>query len=310
MPAPTPIPEHLLNEPFHRDELVAAGLSPKILLDQRFQRVFPSVWRSAKFDLSHLQLLRAAVKSLPADASLSHISRIQSLDLDIGRRAPIHFTIARDHHLRIGGVFLHRTAAMPPITPEGVVPAAAFIQCCADMDLIELVAIGDWLLHEGLMTVPQLRKMISQQRWRPGARQARRVIKHLDGDSRSPQESRLRMCVVSCGLPRPEVNASICDEHGERVAIVDLLFRAWRLVLEYEGRQHAEDVTQFQRDISRYAELRRLDIEYLQVTSAMYQQTRALMLTVHRRLRELGYQGPPPNFGARWSALFAPVSIS
>jgi hypothetical protein len=309
MPIATVVPEKFLTEPFHRHELVAAGLSPKLLLGKRFQRVFPGVWKSVELALTHAQVLTAARKAMPARAGLSHISRIQDLGLDVGLHEPVHFTIAGDLHLDLDGIYLHRTAAMPPLRGNGVAPAAAFIQCCSTMALIEIVVIGDWLLHEGHMTIPELKHMIQRQKWRPGAKQARKVIRFLDPASRSPQESRLRMCIIMSGLPAPEVNADVFDSAGRRVAIVDLYFRAWRLVLEYEGRQHAESARQFQRDIDRYRDLRRLHVEYLQVTAAMLAQPKALMLSVYHRLSELGFSGPAPEFGTRWLGLFRPIPL-
>lgn len=309
MPAPTPVPHEFESGPFHRDDFVEAGLSPKILLGRRFQRVFPNVWAPAR-ELSHEERIAAAALSLTGRARLSHVTRIQALGLAHGETDDLHFTVAGDHHIDTEGIFLHRTVVMPPTDDVGVTPAAAFVQCCAELRLIDLIIIGDWLVGHEHMTLEEVRHVTSAQPWRPGAKEALRVLDWLDGAARSPKESELRACIMACGLPTPEVNIPLFDEFGREVGIVDLLLRQWCLAVEYEGRQHAEDARQFARDIGRYADLRRLGVDYVQVTATMLASPRATMVGLHRRLVERGYNGPAPHFGARWFALFGPVVVT
>jgi len=307
MPAPAAVPARFLQGPFRRDELIAAGVSPKVLLGRRFRRVFPHVWAPDR-DLSHPEMLQAAALSLTSRARLSHVSRIQALGLDRGGTERLHFTVTGDLHIDIDGIFLHRTVLMPPTDDVGVTPAAAFVQCCAELPVIELVVIGDWLVRRGHATCEEIHDVSRLHPWRPGARESRSVVPWLDGASRSPRESEVRAMVLACGLPAPEPNAPVFDEGGREVAIVDLLFRRWWFAVEYEGRQHADDPRQFARDIGRYADLRRLGMEYLQITSSMLTSPRAAMTRLHAGLAARGYDGPPPSFGARWQALFEPVS--
>jgi len=87
----------------------------------------------------------------------------------------------------------------------------------------------------------------------------------------------------------------------------DLLFRPWGLLLEYDGEHHQTERLQYSSDIDRYEVLRRHQVPYLQVTNERLAQPRKLALTVHRRLVELGYDGPAPEFGERWRSLFRPI---
>ena len=48
-------------------------------------------------------------------------------------------------------------------------------------------------------------------------------------------ETRLRMLLLLAGLPRPEVQVSICGDQGRFLGRPDLLCRRQRLALEYEG---------------------------------------------------------------------------
>ncbi len=99
------------------------------------------------------------------------------------------------------------------------------------------------------------------------------------------KESETRAMVVFSGLPAPEVNVPLVIA-GERIGIVDLLIRCVMLVLEYEGRQHAESIIQFNRDIDRYAAFRRHRVEYLQVTNEMLDRPKTLIHRVHARMVE------------------------
>jgi hypothetical protein len=117
----------------------------------------------------------------------------------------------------------------------------------------------------------------------------------------------MRAVVVFSGLPVPEVNAEVRDAAGVLVGIGDLVYRRWRLLVEYEGRQHALDVRQFARDIDRYGDFRTLGWAYHQVTSERLARPRVMVLRIHDELVRRGYDGPPPQFGRRWSSLFSPV---
>ncbi len=227
--------------------------------------------------------------------------------LDYGTMRPFHFTLSGDLHIDIDDIFLHRTELMPPLDDIGVTPAAAFIQFCATARMIDAIKVGDWLLHHRHMTVLEVAELARRDDWRPGARPTRRVLPHLDAASRSVKESETRALVEFSGLPTPEVNVDLYAG-GRRLGCVDLLFRLWSLVLEYEGRQHAETVEQFGIDIERYAGFRAASVAYLQVTNAMLGRPRALILRIHRMLVGRGYVGPTPVFGDRWASLFRPIS--
>ncbi|WP_293787803.1 hypothetical protein [uncultured Aeromicrobium sp.] len=298
-----PIPESLSNGPFTARQARESGVTEKMLRGKRFVRLLPRVWAVAGQPLTHRQWLDAARLALPERAKLSHLSRIHYLGLELGSREPFHFTVSGDLHLDLPKIFLHRTQVMPPVDDVGVTPAVAFIQACASERLIDLIVIGDWLLHRELMTVEEVLWLVREQPWRPGAGQAGRVVPWLDGRSASPKESEVRTRLVFAGLPCPEPNAPVYD--GDRlVGIVDLLYRAWWLALEYEGRQHALDTTQFGRDIERYFEFRALSLAYLQITASMVARPRALVTRVHHLLLERGDDGPAPVFGDRWASLF------
>lgn len=304
MPRQPEIPELARRGPFSRDQARAAGVSDRRLQGQQFERLHPGVWRWTGYDMTPLDWLAAAELAMPAGAALSHVSRIQRSGLDIGPLRPVRFTIAGDHHLAVNGTFLHRTEVMPPRDTVGVTPAAAFVQCCASMRLLDLIVIGDHLLREGLATIEEVVDVGRLHPWRPGAKQAFAVLPWLHDRSWSPKESELRAYVHAAGLPKPEVNADVLALDGTRLGVGDLWFPRWRLVAEYEGRQHAEDPSQFRKDIDRYAGFRDNDVSYVQVTAAMTANPAGAVQRIFAALARNGYTGPPPRFSARWGSLF------
>jgi hypothetical protein len=300
------VPDALLDRPFSRAQALAAGMTARQLDGAFLDRPFPRVYVLRDHVMTRSQWIEAAALSMPPRARLSHVSRLHAAGLDIGAVTPVHFTVAGDLHLAGPGIRLHRTAVLPPLDDVGVTPAAAFVQYCATATLLEAVVAGDWLLRHRHLSVAEVTETARQQPWRPGAHQVRTVLPLLDAGSMSVKESEVRMLVAAAGLPVPEVNVRL-EVDGELIGVGDLLLRCVMLVLEYEGRQHAESVHQFNRDIHRYAAFRRHGIEYLQITNEMVERPRVLVRRVHARLVELGYDGPPPTFGPSWDRLDEPV---
>ncbi len=277
-----------------------------MLQHPRFVQIFPSVYRLETTDMTPRDWVRAAELTLPDDAKVSHLTRFVGLGLQYGDLFPLHFTIGRDHHLpALQDIFLHRTVRMPRHSEHGVSIVAAFIGAASLLRLIDAVKIGDWLLHRGHLTLERLIRVVELEHWRPGTETAKRAMLLFDRDSRSLQESEVRCLMVAAGLPCPESNVDLYDENGTFLGCGDLVYRWLRLVIEYEGRHHALDTAQFQRDIHRYARLRHDDIGYVQVTSAMTRSPHTLVHTIHRAMVERGYEGPPPRFGIAWQRLFA-----
>jgi very-short-patch-repair endonuclease len=67
----------------------------------------------------------------------------------------------------------------------------------------------------------------------------------------------LRLLLAEAGLPRPEVNPTLFTEDGRFLARVDLLYRRWRVAVEYDGDQHRSSTIQYERDMERREALQR-----------------------------------------------------
>ena len=144
-----PVPPELRTGPFTRARALSLGVTPQMLRGQRFVRLYDGVWRHRDHAMTAADRLEAARLALPADAHLTGVTRLQALGLDVGPRLPMRFVIARDHHVHLKDVFLHRTVRMPPLDDVGVAPVAAYVAYCARARVIDAITVGDWLLHHG-----------------------------------------------------------------------------------------------------------------------------------------------------------------
>lgn len=297
------IPSELMAGPFTRATATQLGVTPKMLRGKRFKRLHPRVFCVDGTPLTEQDLVRAAQLALPNRVHLTGLSRLRRLGLDYGPAAPVRFVIEGDHHLAIPGIFLHRTVKLPPLDDVGVTVEAAFIAYCAQARVIDAIKVGDWLLHRGYMSRRALVELASSEPWRDGADEALWVSNFLITGSRSLMESEMRAVLEFAGLPPAEANQEL-ELGDERMALGDLTFRRYKLVVEYEGSHHQEDRKQYRTDIERYAVLRRHGYEYVQVTKEHLARPRKLVERVHAELVARGYDGPPPKFDEQWRVLF------
>ena len=124
------MPEILVRGPFHRSVALREGLPARVLEGTRFVRVHTCVYRHRDHVMSQSDLIQAARLALPECAQLTGLTRIQELGLDFGPLTSIRFVVARDLHLILDGVFLHRTKRLPPTDDVGGAgPAPTFRLC-------------------------------------------------------------------------------------------------------------------------------------------------------------------------------------
>lgn len=88
--------------------------------------------------------------------------------------------------------------------------------------------------------ITMLRSALAARDRPRGAVVLRRALARARHGVRSPMETRARLMFVDAGFPEPEVNAPLTDTAGEWLAEGDLVWRAPRVVGEYQGEHHAE----------------------------------------------------------------------
>ena len=110
-----------------------------------------------------------------------------------------------------------------------------------------------------------LAAILSANRWH-GAERLRRALDRARTGSSSRPETWLRLRIVDAGLPEPELDVDIFDDHGHFVACADLAYPQLRISLDYEGEGHREQ-RRFEHDINRFARLTDIRWDPLRFTS-------------------------------------------
>jgi len=116
-------------------------------------------------------------------------------------------------------------------------PARTWVDCAALLSPDHLLAMGDWALGQGLVTLNEMTSIVAWARTRRGVVRAREVLPWIRTGVESPQESRLRWNVVACELPEPDINPEIVLP-GARVVRLDLAYKGLRIGLEFDGEWH------------------------------------------------------------------------
>lgn len=305
MTRPPELPSVLLKGPFTTAQAKSAGISASMLRGRSWRRLFPRVWVRVDHVMTPADWVLAGHLTLPPDARLTGITRLQRLGVDHGPDFPLHFVVARDHHIATEGIMLHRTERMPPSGDAAVTPTAAYIAYCAEALVIDAIVVGDCLLREGHMSREGLVELARHDDWRAGSAQAVSIARYLDARSWSPGESMLRAGVIFAGLPRPDLNVEITIRG--RVVIADLAWLMWKVIAEYEGGHHQTDRRQYLRDIDRYGLVRTTDLRYVQVTKEQMRNLVAVVMKLYDALAEGGYDGPAPEFGRRFRSLYGRI---
>lgn len=142
--------------------------------------------------------------------------------------------------------------------------------------------------------------------WRGrGARMAREAAKLVRSGVDSPMETKLRLLVVFAGLPEPRVNLILRGPDGEWWCRFDLAYEEGKVLLEYDGRQHAEDDEQWGHDIGRRELLDRLGWRLVIVrASDIYQRPEQTLRRIRQVLVERGVTDLPKVLSPEWSRHF------
>lgn len=261
------------------------------------------VWPGVLIDLD-VDLLDRCARArfhLPTDAVLVGVTALQLHGVDVGDRRVVRAATRTTAQTRRAGVRLSRLRVLPPHAGGLALPAAAWRGAACELDLVELVAVGDALLHAGKVGLPDLTRAADDSAGR-GCRRLRRAAGLVRKRVDSLSETRLRLCLVLAGLPEPRCNVVLGD--GDRaIGRVDLLVEEFGLILEYDGDQH-RDRGQWNVDLDRDDAFTAADFATIRVTRDRLRRPRQLVGKVYARLVERGYRGPAPTFTAEWVALF------
>lgn len=298
-----------LRRPFTRADAIAAGIDPRLLRGKRFRRIFKGVYISADVAPSPLHRVEAAVILHPPGAFASHVSAARVYDLPVPHFADEHVSVfAAEDRRRRPGIQPHvrpRSSAVGRLRGIRVsMPVPMFVELASMLSLVDLVVVGDALVRRKLVTREDLVVGCRESSDRHAAA-ALRAAELVRAGVDSPMETRLRMLIVLAGLPEPRVNHTVRDQHGNVIRRFDLSYPSLKLIVEYDGRQHAEDPDQYESDISRREQLDIWGWRIVIVTAkGIFQRPDETLLRVRTALRDQGATGLPQRFDDAWGAHF------
>lgn len=253
----------------------------------------------------------AALAVNPPGAMASHHTAARLLQLPVPDHFDEHVTVSNaNDRRRRSGVVCHLASPSPTGRVRGTfagiplcLPEQLFIDMAAYLSFVDLVVLGDALVRRGHLTLEQLMTASRESSRRGGAalRAARYVRREVD----SAMETRLRLLLVLAGLPEPVVNHLLRNAAGSVMRRFDLCYPDVRVIVEYDGRQHADNTKQWESDILRREELDAAGWRVIVVTSrGIYVRPDETLHRVRTALQERGASRMPSRLSNEWQRHF------
>jgi hypothetical protein len=244
---------------------VAEGVVTRAQLQSGlYRRLFHNVYADPALPADHRLYARGATLVMPEGAVLGGRSAATWFDAPFATTAdPVLVVVPPDCAWRgPRGIRVHRTEvnATDVVTladSEGVVrlttPLRTAWEIGTQESLPTAVALLDAMVRAGHVDAGCLTRLARDARGRWGARRFGKVVPLVDGRSESRPESLVRVACVRAGLPTPVPQFVVVAE-GQFLGRVDLAWPEARLIVEYEGSHHFDEL-QIRRDDRRYERL-------------------------------------------------------
>jgi len=241
-------------EPFRGSAAVAAGLVTRgRLRGPHFRRLFPDVYVAAAVEVDLALRARAAHVLVDGRGVLGGWSAAQLLGASCGPADAPAEVITTSYRRRPPGLLTRRDRLLPDevTTVAGIAvttaPRTAY-DLARHTPLVDGVVALDALARVHSFDPAVLRELDRRHLGARGSRRLVEVLRLADPLSGSPMETRIRLAVVSGGLPVPLL------QHPVGPYFLDLAYPAIRLAIEYDGRDHL-DPARALRDLDRQAYL-------------------------------------------------------
>ena len=298
-----------VREPFSRADARRAGIPIKHVASRRFRRLFYDVYVSADVPVTPVLRASAALRISPIGSHASHQTAAQIWDGIVPDQPLTHVSSPRAATRSARqGVGSHQSSVGSEIVTFGGLrvssPAQTFIDLATELTLVDLVVLGDSLVRKGRARPRQL--IEATLRWKgKGCRAARRAARLVRVGVDSPMETRLRLLMVFAGLPEPVVNHIVFDARGAVSKRFDLSYPELKLVIEYDGRQHAESDRQWERDTARREEMDVEEWRLIVIRSRdIYVQPLRTLERIVDAMRARGARGLPRMLSCDWERHF------
>lgn len=310
--SPKPRPAFDPRRPFSRAEARAAGITPEMLLTRRFHKICWDTYVAREVTITPRLRAQAVIRLVPAGSFVSHHTAAELWGAVVPADPNTHVTLpSAQGRLVRQGVKSHYGGDPQTTTRYGLpisTPEQTFLDlAAAGLRLVDLVVMADGLIKADRTTPDRLVEAAGQWGGR-GCRLARRAAGLARPGVDSPQETRLRLLLVLAGLPEPRTNLILRGGDGTWKRRYDLAYEHLRLIIEYDGRQHAKDTGQWLTDIFRREELDEMQWRLVVVTSeGIYAEPLRTLERARSALVARGAVGVRRTFASEWRLHFPPA---
>lgn len=236
---------------------------------------------------------------MPAEQYFSHATAAilhgLPLPLLLQNDKRIHIAVVGDiGPVRMRGVIAHRLEKAMVGSVDGLrvlSPTEAWCQLSTVVGFTHLVSIGDALVRRvrPLATMSDLVDAVKHHHGHRGVRLLRQALTSVRPGVDSPMETRIRLIIVQAGLPEPVVNAKILNRYGAFIALGDMVYPNFRVLVEYDGAHHFESVQQSHHDIDRLDEVMEEGWRVIRLNSSHLQRAKVVVHKVRTALEDAGW---------------------
>lgn len=305
----TPLPSELTARSFSLADAAAAGVGRARLRSADIGHPFHGVYTAGLAD-DEEDRCRALAPTLEVDEWFSHLTAARLYRMPLPAFAQhenaVHVTsVGTDDRVRRAGVTGWRVLERPPsrrwengvriVAPADVwasLSVRSALRPGTTLSIEWLVAIGDFLVSgertdagraPALCTLAELEAAADRRNGKRGAKALRVAVAAVRHPVDSVKETFLRLGLVGCGLPEPEVQLPVETAHGLRHA--DLGYRRERLLLEFQGDEHRTSRARWLADLTRVQLLQDAGYRVMLIGDAdLVPDCRALAARVRRAL--------------------------
>lgn len=279
--------------PFTRSQARAAGLTWRYLDGPRCQKLFPGVYVDAEVELTPGVLARAALLYVPEAVAVCHLTAAAVQELPAPQSDVIHLLLPPDApRIRRTGICIHRGTRR--LSSRGAISVTTaletFVDVAADVPLVDGVALGDAIVHEGYASVAAVGRAAQRVGGAAGAR-VREAANLVRAGVISPRETRLRLLMIFSGLAEPVIAHEVVAA-GRRRSL-DTAYPEWKVAVEYDGRHHVERDLQWSEDIERHEELGEEEWKIVTVTGLQMWEPERVLRRIRKALGNAGARLPP-----------------
>ncbi|MCS5718652.1 endonuclease domain-containing protein [Herbiconiux sp. CPCC 205763] len=274
MPRKDPLPEPLRRSPFALAQALDLGVGTDRLRGDDLARPFRGVRVARGGPLSLVQHCHAYARRMRDIEFFSHLTAAELWGVPLPTEwrdgADIHVsTVGQRRAAKARGVIGHQISdeLLVVATRYGLPlsdPSTTWCHLASSLSDDDLVAAGDHLVLTPARQVPrdprpyctvqELAERVAAFRGR-GSVRARRVVAQVRDGAESRRETLVRLRLLAAGLPEPEIGINVFDASGTWIARVDMIYPAWKVIVEYDGDQHRTSTRQYERDIRRLDDL-------------------------------------------------------